>query len=66
MLFQPLEGIIMKNDFHNKYVVDVRPSDKLVLFFKLWAHHKELKRLAIGMSELLLLVKRGNYYLFDA
>lgn len=56
----------MKNDFHNKYVVDVRPSDKLVLFFKLWAHHKKLKRLAVGMSELLLLVKRGNYYLFDA
>lgn len=50
MLFQLLEGIIMKNDFHSKYVVDTRLSGKLVLFFKLWAHHKKLKRLAIGMK----------------
>lgn len=50
MLFQVLEGTIMKNDFHDKYVVDARLSGKLLLFFKLWADRKKLKSLAIDMS----------------
>lgn len=61
MLFQLLEGKIMKNNFHDKYVVDARLSGKLVLFLNIWARHKKLKRWAIGMSELPLLVKRGTY-----